>query len=83
MDPDRRVVLLDTDAVAARETSGPHGISNHAEACIAAQILAAYRLAGVGEHQFGLISPYRAQLKVLVEAVKDVAPGITCLSPHV
>jgi len=80
VDPAKRVVFLDTDDVPGKESSSTSGTCNHTEANLIAQIMAAYQLAQVKIEQFGVISPYRAQLKVLIESLKGVAPGVEILT---
>jgi len=82
MHPDRKVIFIDTDPLGqvARESPGSTGTSNLGEARIIAQIVGAFRTGGLGAECFGVISPYRAQLKVLAEALKEAAPGVEILT---
>ena len=61
--PERRVVFLDTDLIAAEESQMGGGISNAGEAAVLKQILTAFAASGVDLSGVGVVSPYRSQVK--------------------
>ncbi|KAJ3256230.1 Tripartite DNA replication factor [Chytriomyces hyalinus] len=74
MDPSRRVAFVDTDVVPAPETPGKLG-QNPVEARLIVQLTLALLASGVDERDIGIVSPYRAQLRLLDEqlsAFKDL-----------
>jgi len=80
MDPNRRVVFLDTDALPATESSGPGGIINSVEASLVSKIIHAYVTAHVDPSSFGVISPYRAQLKELSSKLGALATRVDVMT---
>ncbi|KAJ3234104.1 Tripartite DNA replication factor [Chytriomyces hyalinus] len=74
MDPSRRVAFVDTDVVPAPEIPGKLG-QNPVEARLIVQLARALLASGVDERDIGIVSPYRAQLRLFDEqlsAFKDL-----------
>ncbi|GAA6010418.1 hypothetical protein JCM10207_001295 [Rhodosporidiobolus poonsookiae] len=65
VDPSRTVIFVDTDALPARETRHGSLIENELEALLVKQTVAALTTCGVPEHDIGVITPYRQQIKLL------------------
>lgn len=62
--PERRVVFLDTDAVAgAREEAATDAVRNEGEAALLLRVAAALVAASLPESAIGAISPYRSQAR--------------------
>lgn len=64
-DPERSVVFVDTDDVPAHEIHVGNTIRNPTEALFVRQLTEALISGGIAEDDIGIISVYRAQLKVL------------------
>ncbi|KAG0333074.1 Tripartite DNA replication factor [Podila horticola] len=64
-DPERSVVFVDTDVVPAHEMHVGNTIRNPTEALFVRQLTEALISGGIAEDDIGIISVYRAQLKVL------------------
>ncbi|KAF9299999.1 Tripartite DNA replication factor [Mortierella antarctica] len=64
-DPERSVVFVDTDDVPAREMHVGNTVRNPTEALFVRQFTEALISGGIAEDDIGIISVYRAQLKVL------------------
>jgi len=62
LDPGRRVLFLDTDAMDAAETQGDGSPTNKAEASLLIQIVSAMAACGVSLRDICLVSPFRAQV---------------------
>jgi hypothetical protein len=62
LDPGRRVVFLDTDAMDAAETQRDGSPTNKAEAGLLIQIVSAMAACGVSLRDICLVSPFRAQV---------------------
>ena len=64
LDPERRVLLLDTDEMPAPELRTPAGhVHNPTEAALIVQLLGSLLTSGVPPSSVAIISPYRAQLR--------------------
>ncbi|KAH6581242.1 hypothetical protein BASA60_002519 [Batrachochytrium salamandrivorans] len=59
------VVFLNTDSVPARESKTLHFIQNDIEAQLVQQIVSSFMACGVPEHDIGVVSPYKAQLRTI------------------
>ena len=66
LQPEQRVVFLDTDSLGAagRELQQGDAISSPTEAKLAGQVVDAMVAAGLSEQQIGVLSPYRAQVSM-------------------
>ncbi|KAG0341927.1 Tripartite DNA replication factor, partial [Podila humilis] len=65
VDPARSVVFVDTDRVPAHEVHVNNAVRNPTEALFVRQLTEALVSGGIAEDDIGIISVYRAQLKVL------------------
>jgi DNA replication ATP-dependent helicase Dna2 len=61
----RKVVFLDTDEVPAFDARAGEVLHNEVEAAIIQQLAVGLMVCGVSGSSIGIISPYRAQLKVI------------------
>lgn len=76
IDPDRRVVYLNTDFIPeAREEKTHDQIINRAESTLVTHIVEGLAVCGVSDHDIGVISPYRSQLKVIQHGLSG-HPGV-------
>ncbi|CAK9231222.1 unnamed protein product [Sphagnum troendelagicum] len=73
LDPCRKVLFLDTDAMAAEETRMRKAIHNVAEASIVIKIVRALVAGGLGISDIGVISPYNAQVDLIQQKAADEA----------
>ncbi|CAM6033109.1 unnamed protein product [Sphagnum compactum] len=73
LDPCRKVLFLDTDAMAAEETRMRKAIHNVAEASIVIKIVRALVVGGLGISDIGVISPYNAQVDLIQQKAADEA----------
>ncbi|GAB4823940.1 hypothetical protein N2152v2_010986 [Parachlorella kessleri] len=82
LDPERRVLFLDTAEVAsAQETLAGDTLSNSGEAALTLAILRAACSLGIAQERLGVISPYRAQVALLERLTKEGdLPGVECLT---
>lgn len=62
LQPQQRVIFLDTDAMPAPELQAGDALSNLQEADVIKQIVTALQAGSVALHDIGIISPYRAQV---------------------
>jgi DNA replication ATP-dependent helicase Dna2 len=70
LEPDRRVVFLDTDALrpgASLEAHSDGATSNPTEAAIVAECARAFLAGGLDPAELGVIAPYNAQVTIAVE----------------
>jgi DNA replication ATP-dependent helicase Dna2 len=70
LEPDRRVVFLDTDALrpgASLEARSDGATSNPTEAAIVAECARAFLAGGLDPAELGVIAPYNAQVMIAVE----------------
>ncbi|KAL8281473.1 hypothetical protein RQP46_006157 [Phenoliferia psychrophenolica] len=65
LDPERKVVFVDTDLLPARERKVGPLVDNEIEASLVCQLANALVQCGVQQRDIGVISPYRQQTKVL------------------
>ncbi|KAK9355845.1 hypothetical protein V1523DRAFT_403638 [Lipomyces doorenjongii] len=65
-----KVVFVDTDGVPAKETKKGDRIQNDVEATLVTQFTESLVLSGVPQDSIGIISVYRAQLKLLSNRLK-------------
>ncbi|KAK9333963.1 DNA replication factor Dna2-domain-containing protein [Lipomyces starkeyi] len=65
-----KVVFVDTDGVPAKETKKGERIQNDVEATLVTQLTESLVLSGVPQDSIGIISVYRAQLKLLSNRLK-------------
>lgn len=63
LDPQRRVLFLDTAEAGAREALAGDTLSNAGEAGLVVEVLQAAAAAGIAQERVGVISPYRAQVE--------------------
>ncbi|CAK9275822.1 unnamed protein product [Sphagnum jensenii] len=73
LDPCRKVLFLDTDAMGAEETRMRKAIHNVAEASIVIKIVRALVAGGLGISDIGVISPYNAQVDLIQQKAADEA----------
>ncbi|KAJ3395007.1 Tripartite DNA replication factor [Entophlyctis sp. JEL0112] len=71
IDPSRRVLFFDTDCIPGRESGGLL-MQNHVEAHLLGQTVKALRICGIPSDDIGVISPYKAQLKIIHQELKDL-----------
>ncbi|KAL7749086.1 DNA replication endonuclease-helicase Dna2 [Sorochytrium milnesiophthora] len=71
LQPSRRVVFVNTDLVPATETRNGPLVQNDVEADICCQILAALMKVGMSPGSVGLVTPYRAQLKLFTHMLNN------------
>ncbi|KAJ1927120.1 DNA replication endonuclease-helicase Dna2 [Tieghemiomyces parasiticus] len=76
VDPQRSVVLLDTDRLPAPEVRMGDLIQNPAEADLAYQLVECLIRCGLPEDEIGLITPYRAQVKLLRHRLAEARPAV-------
>ncbi|KAK4699919.1 DNA replication ATP-dependent helicase/nuclease Dna2, partial [Phenoliferia sp. Uapishka_3] len=65
LDPERKVVFVDTDLLPARERKVGPLVDNEVEASLVCQFTDALIRCGVPQQDIGVISPYRQQIKAL------------------
>ncbi|KAF9972529.1 Tripartite DNA replication factor [Actinomortierella ambigua] len=75
LDPARSVIFADTDAIPAREVRFGELVQNPIEAQLVVELTEALIQGGVSEQDIGIISVYRAQLKVLSRLFKNSRRG--------
>ncbi|KAF9161405.1 Tripartite DNA replication factor [Actinomortierella ambigua] len=75
LDPSRSVVFVDTDAIPAREVRFGELVQNPIEAQLVVELTEALIRGGIAEQDIGIISVYRAQLKVLSRLFKTSRRG--------
>lgn len=80
LEPKNSVVFLDTKAAACRELSRGEAVENHGEANIAMTLIEMARSAGVPEESMAVISPYRSQVSLLIDKVRNKNLGVECLT---
>ena len=76
MAPERAVVFVDTDSLPAEETKKGDLVRNDVEVELVAQLIGAAIMAGVPQSDIGVISPYRAQLRAILDAIKQIWPDV-------
>ena len=76
LDPSRPVVFLDTDKLPAPETRSDHLVSNEKEAMLVQQLTFGFLRGGVPASCIGIISPYRHQLKLITQMLKNLREDI-------
>ncbi|KAL5035259.1 hypothetical protein BDV3_005217 [Batrachochytrium dendrobatidis] len=69
--PSNAVVFLNTDAVPALEVRALQFIQNEIEAYLVQQVVTSFIECGVSEQEIGVISPYKAQLRIIRELLKS------------
>lgn len=72
LDPSRKAVFLDTDAVPARESRKGDLVQNEVEAQLIHELVSTLVATGVQQSQIGIISPYRQQIKHLCYIFEDM-----------
>ncbi|KAJ3182151.1 Tripartite DNA replication factor [Gaertneriomyces sp. JEL0708] len=70
IEPNRKVVFVNTDSVPAAESRPGDLVQNEVEAALVHQTVEALIYAGVEETALGVISPYRSQLRILNRLLK-------------
>jgi DNA replication ATP-dependent helicase Dna2 len=81
LDPQRRVVFLDTAALPSPEVLAGEAVSNPGEAKLVLDVLRAATAAGVGQHALGAISPYRRQVTIIERCVAEAGlQEVECLT---
>jgi DNA replication ATP-dependent helicase Dna2 len=83
LDPARRVVFLDTGALAAaaQEAASGGSVANPGEGRVVLRLLGAAAAAGVPQASLGAISPYRSQVALLEGLLRGGGlPGVECLT---
>ncbi|KAG0229914.1 Tripartite DNA replication factor [Actinomortierella wolfii] len=75
LDPARSVVFVDTDTIPAREVRFGELVQNPIEAKLVVELTEALIRGGIAERDIGIISVYRAQLKVLSRLFKSSRRG--------
>ncbi|TPX38233.1 hypothetical protein SmJEL517_g00212 [Synchytrium microbalum] len=75
IDPKRRVVFVDTDAVPALDSKHGESTQNDTEAVLVKQTVECLIKSGVEETSIGVISPYRSQLKIMAHTLLN-HPGV-------
>ncbi|CAG8452223.1 3265_t:CDS:2 [Cetraspora pellucida] len=69
LDPWKPVVMVDTDNLEARESRGLN--QNNVEASLIEQCVKAMLIGGVPQTDIGIITPFRHQIKLLLQKFKD------------
>ncbi|KAF5826217.1 AAA domain-containing protein [Dunaliella salina] len=81
LDPERRVVFLDTSGVVSCMEQEEDGVvSNPGEAGLVGQLVQYILECGAQEEDIGLVSPYRAQVSLLEKAVHAKKPPCSTTS---
>jgi DNA replication ATP-dependent helicase Dna2 len=76
------VLFYDTDPVPMHERRGQGSKVNHGEAAVASAIVVALVLCGLDPSQIGVISPYRAQVLYMRDAVTKQLQSVAKFFPH-
>lgn len=71
MNPENRVVFLNTDHIPGHETTTGDRIQNFFEAKIAKLLVDAFTYSGVSQTSIGVISQYKAQIRLLSETLAE------------
>ncbi|KAG8914710.1 Tripartite DNA replication factor [Tulasnella sp. 417] len=79
LDPSRKSIFLDTDAMSARESRKGDLVQNEAEAQLIHQLVSTMVATGLQQSQIGIISPYRQQIKHLCHIFEDM-PDVEILT---
>ena len=74
--PGQPVVFIDTDSVPFLELQTSRYMSNPSEAGLVAELLCSLLQGGVDCNSIGIISPYRHQLNVIKDAIRDICPQV-------
>ena len=82
VNPDSPVLVLNTDDVKMLERKGSGSKVNHGEAAVAAAIAITLVLCGIPPEEIGIISPYRAQVLYIREAIVKFLQAMQRLYPH-
>ena len=82
INPDPPVLVVNTDDVKMMEAKGSGSKLNHGEAAIVASVAITLVLCGIQPEEIGIISPYRAQVLYVRDAIVKFLQAMQRFYPH-